>query len=71
MPRLTPTEGPLYVVRWLRADGSCTKHRYFRRHHDAVRLLTRLLDGGWTADLYATETRWRHVDRGPFGRRHL
>ena len=58
MPALTPSRGSLYVVRWIRADGRNAKHRYFRRRHDAHAFLTRLRDGGWTAELYRTNTEW-------------
>jgi hypothetical protein len=61
MPALTPTDGPLYVVRWLRLDGRNAKHRYFRREHDARRFLDRLVNGGWTARLYVSETTWKDV----------
>lgn len=63
MKRLQPRDGALYVVRWLRTDGSQAKHRYFRREHDARRLLARLTAGGWTAELYVTDTEWRNHAR--------
>lgn len=61
MPALEPRNGPQYVVRWLRTDGQATKHRYFRRDVDARRFLDRLIDGGWTARLYVTDTHWKEA----------
>ena len=60
-PSLTPRNGRLYVVRWLRTDGSCVKHRYFRRRADALAFLERLRSGGWSTALFVAHTSWRDV----------
>ncbi len=45
-PRLTPSNGPLHVVRWIRDDGRDVKHRYFRRDTDASAFVRKLIANG-------------------------
>lgn len=55
---LTPPNGTIYVVRWIRADGRDTKHKYFRRSHDAQTFHDRLHAGGWTVATFTSDTKW-------------
>ena len=59
--RLTPTDGPLHVVRWVREDGRDIKHRYFRRTTDADTFATKLIaNGKHPGDVatFTTTTAW-------------
>lgn len=62
-PTLAPADGELYVVRWVRQDGSCVKHRYFRRDIDARRFLRKLRAGGWSAAMFSAAVNWSEVRR--------
>lgn len=59
MHRLTPPDGPLYVVRWINSGRGDAKHKYFRRHHDALCFLSKLTDLGKDTRLYVTNTDWQ------------
>ena len=59
--RLTPNDGPLYVVRWIRDDGRDVKHRYFRRESDATRFLAKLRAVGKPSALYAAPATWERL----------
>jgi len=58
---LRPRDGKLYVVRWVRADGSETRHRYFRRLDDAAKFDERLAAAGREVNIFETDTRWSEV----------
>ena len=56
--RLLPRAERLYVVRWVRRDGRCVKHRTYTRRYDAERFYRRLRDGGWAVEMFSTPTEW-------------
>lgn len=58
-PRLAPTPGPLYVVRWVRLDCRDAKHHYYRRLHDAQAFKARLIAAGREARIFRTQTKWQ------------
>ncbi len=60
-PRIAPTPGPLFVVRWIRLDGRDARHRYYRRRHDAEAFATKLSTAGRDARLYRTTTAWQET----------
>lgn len=63
---IQPRPGPLYAVRWIRADGWAVKHRYYRRLHDARAFASKLDAGGWQVEVYVQPTtRWRRVSIVP------
>jgi len=55
---LKPTARQLWIVRWIREDGTETRHRVFLRRHPAQRFLTALVDGGREAAMFSTPTTW-------------
>lgn len=61
-PRLAPSDGPLYVVRWIRLDGRDARHRYFRRRHDAEAFQQKLVATGRDTRLFQTSTAWVEVE---------
>lgn len=58
---LRPRDGRLFVVRWIRDDGHETRHRHFRRQHDAGVLLEKLLEDGHEAAMFVSDTEWAKV----------
>jgi len=58
---LRPRDGNLFVVRWIRADGTETRHRYFRRLHDAYLWHERLVEQGREAGIFSSATIWSEV----------
>ncbi len=61
-PRIAPTPGALYVVRWIRRDGRDACHRYYRRQHDAKAFATKLRDAGRESRIYRTPTTWKETE---------
>lgn len=62
--RLTPRNGTLYIVRWIRDDGRDVKHKYFTRRHDAEQFANKLVDHGKDTDdvaIFTTTTTWEEV----------
>lgn len=55
---LKPGTARVWIVRWVRADGTETRHRTFLRRHPAQRFLAALLDHGRTAGLFSTAATW-------------
>jgi len=56
---LKPSAPRLWIVRWVRADGTETRHRTFLRRHHAQRHLATLLDHGRTAGMFGTRATWQ------------
>jgi len=56
---LQPSAPRLWIVRWVRADGTETRHRVFLRRHPAQRFLTKLIDHGRTAGMFSTAATWQ------------
>ena len=56
--RLRPPDGEVWIVRWIRADGTQVKHNFYRRRHDAERRADRLRRYGKHVALYRTPTAW-------------
>jgi hypothetical protein len=55
---LKPSAPRLFIVRWVRADGTETKHRTFLRRHPAERFHAKLLDHGCEAALFSSAASW-------------
>lgn len=55
---LKPSAPRLWIVRWVRAEGTETRHRMFLRRHPAQRFLTMLLEEGRTARMFGTAASW-------------
>lgn len=61
-PSLTPSGGPVLVVRWLRPDGHQAESRYYRRGHDARAFASRLRERGREPRIFTTRADWTEVD---------
>lgn len=59
--RMTPVDGALYVVRWVRLDGRDVRHRYYRRLIDAKGFQAKLDGVERDARIYLTTTKWQKV----------
>lgn len=55
---LKPGARRLWIVRWIREDGTETRHRIFLRQHAAQRFHAKLLDHGREAALFSTSATW-------------
>lgn len=60
--KLQPPDGTIYVVRWTNSGRGDTKHKYFRRHHDAAKYLELLTAYCKTAQIFESTTAWAPVD---------
>ncbi|MDP9820406.1 hypothetical protein [Nocardioides massiliensis] len=59
-PRLTPRDGKLYTVRWIRqGNRPDVRHKHFTRGHDAHQYADKLRRFGKDAEVYVTDTRWQ------------
>jgi len=56
---LKPSARRIWIVRWVPADGTETRHRVFLRRHPAQRFLTMLLDHGRDAAMFSTAATWQ------------
>lgn len=56
---LRPRARDLYLVRWVRLDGTETRHKAFLQEYAARRMLQALLDDGREAALFITSTDWQ------------
>lgn len=61
-PLLNPQNTTLHIVRWIRADGTEIRHRYFWRLRDAVAFHDKLAASGKTVAMFETPTEWTNTD---------
>jgi len=55
---LKPSSRRIWIVRWIREDGTETRHRVYLQRFSAQRFLTTLLDHGRTAGMFSTPATW-------------
>jgi hypothetical protein len=58
---LRPRTPRLWIVRWVREDGSETRHRIYMTRHAATRFLRALLADGREAAMFSTPVEWERV----------
>ncbi|NYG05724.1 hypothetical protein BJ986_000211 [Phycicoccus badiiscoriae] len=53
---LMPKADRVWIVRWVREDGSETRHRTYLRRHPAERFIAALLEDGRDAAMFSSAT---------------
>lgn len=55
---LKPRARRLWIVRWVREDGTETRHRVYLQRFSAQRFLTALVEDGRDAAMFSTSATW-------------
>jgi hypothetical protein len=55
---LKPSAPRVWIVRWVRADGTETRHRVYLQRYAAQRFHAMLLDDGRDVALFSTSATW-------------
>jgi len=55
---LKPSSRRIWIVRWIREDGTETRHRVYLQRFSAQRFLTALQADGRAAAMFSTSATW-------------
>ncbi|OEJ34168.1 hypothetical protein BGK67_25060 [Streptomyces subrutilus] len=58
---MAPDFQRMFAVRWVAANGSSVKHRFFAREHAAADFFERLTDYGKTAGVWTASVTWTQI----------